>query len=224
MEQFVISAERREEIGTGAARKCRREGRTPGVVYGHGQEVVNLMVDSKELAPLLRHRGSMVIDLNIPGLAKGKDIAALLKEVQRDPVSRQVLSVDFQWISLKEAVTVAVPVAVVGKSPGVEQENGVLEQILHEVTVSCLPTAIPERLEADISSLTLGHSLHVSDLQAPEGVEVLTAPEETVITIARPVTAADLETRVEEEGAAEVEEIAEAAEEAKPAAEEEKAE
>jgi len=221
MEQFVINALRREDIGTSAARRYRREGHTPGVVYGHGQETVNLVLDTRELLVLLRHRGSMVIDLTIAGLEKDKDIAALLKEVQRHPVSRQILNVDFQWISLKEAVTVHAPVVLVGKAPGVEQENGVLEQILFEVSLSCLPIAIPEQIEADISSLTLGRSLHVSDLQAPEGVTILTPPDEAVVIIARPVTAAELETRVEEE-AAELEELAE--EEAKPEVEEEKSE
>lgn len=209
MEQFAITAQRRDSRGTGAARQYRREGFIPGVAYGHGQETVNLLVDSKALIPVLHHRGSTIIGLSIEGVDVDADLAALLKEIQRDPVSRKVLSVDFQWISLKEAVTVSVPVALAGEAPGVTAEAGVLEQVLFELSVSCMPTAIPENIEVDISGLNLGDTLHVSDLQIPEDIKVLNSPEDAVVTIARGVTAADLEVRAEGEEGEELGELAE---------------
>jgi large subunit ribosomal protein L25 len=200
MEQFAITAQRRDSKGTGAARQSRREGLVPCVIYGHGQESASLLVQAHDLLPILRHHGGTIINLNIEGTKQDKEFAALLRDVQRDPVSREVLSVDFQWISLKEAVTLSVPVALVGEAPGVKLEGGALEQVLFEISISCMPNAVPANIPADISSLNVGGSLHVSDLPIPEGVEFLTGPEETVVVIARSVTAADLESRITEEG------------------------
>ena len=201
MEQFTLTARLRETSGTSAARQFRREGLIPAVVYGHGQPVSNIVVSARDFGVLLRHHGGgHVIELNVEGQAAVSDLAVLLKEMQRNPVTREIVSLDFQWVSLKEEVRVRVPVSLIGEAPGVTQEGGALEQVLFEIEVACLPTVIPDAIRVDVSDLTLGHSLHVSDIVAPEGVRVLAEADQTVVTIGRPITAEDLTTRVEEEG------------------------
>lgn len=197
MEQFVMEARKRDKHGSGAARAYRREGLIPGVVYGHGEEPISILVPARQFQALLRHHGTL-IDLRIEGRAENAALGALLQDTQRDPVSRQVLSIDLQWVSLTESVEVHVPVVLVGAAPGVTRDGGSLDQVMHEVAISCLPTDIPEHLTADISSLEMGHSLHVRDLVAPEGVTVKSPADDAVVTITRPVRAEELEVRVEE--------------------------
>lgn len=197
MEQFALAARKRDQIGTGAARAYRREGLIPGVIYGHGQETTDILVDAKELQALLRHHSNLV-NITIDGEGNTANLAALLKEVQRDPLSRAVLSVDLQWVSLAEAVALHVPVVIVGTAPGVARDGGSLDLVMHEIAISCLPGDIPERIEADVSSLEVGHALHVSDLVPPAGVTLTAAADEPVVTIIRPIRAEDLEAHLEE--------------------------
>ena len=172
----------------------------PGVAYGLDQETVTIFVPRSELETALRteHRANVLIDLKIEGVKTGKGTAAIIKEVQRHPVTRQPLSVDLQWISLTETITVQVPVVVQGESPGVE-EGGVVDQIMHEIEVACLPTAIPDHLVADITGLNINATIHVESLEVPEGVELLVDEAEAVISISPPIKEEDLEVRVAEE-------------------------
>lgn len=199
MDQLIISAQRRSETGTGAARKFRREGFIPAVVYGYGQEPTALAINARQLQAALRHGASHVVDLQIEGVERVTDLAALIKNLEREPLSREVLSVDFQWVSMKEEINVSVSVTLTGESPAVKNEGGVLDQVMFEVEIACIPSAVPQTLELDISGLVhIGQSLHVSALSAPEGVRLLTDESETVVTIGRPVSAEDLEVRLEE--------------------------
>lgn len=210
MEQFPIAAQRRDKQGTGAARAYRREGLIPGVLYGHGEEAVPILVPARELSAFLKHHSS-VASLNIDGQSGEAGMAALLKQVDRDPLSRAVLSVDFLRVSLTETVTVDVPLVLVGEAPGVKIEGGVLEQTLHQLSVSCLPTQIPESIEVDVSNLSSAHSLHVRDVVVPEGLTINTPEDEAVATIARAVRAEDLEVAAEEGAAVAAEAEAEGA-------------
>lgn len=222
MEQFVMDARRREASGTGAARAHRREGFVPGVVYGHGLEAMSILLETKQLLAFLRHHGSL-INLTIDGQPAADNLAALLKQTQRDPVSREVLSVDLQWVSMVEEVEVEVPVVVVGSAPGVVRDGGALDQSMHEVLVACLPGDIPEHVEIDVSSLEIGHSLHVRDMTAPPGVRIVTSAEEAVVSVLRPISKEELEAQLEAPEEAEAAEVAEGeeapakAEEAAPA-------
>jgi large subunit ribosomal protein L25 len=211
MEQFVMEARKRDKLGTGAARAYRREGLVPGVVYGHGQDTTSILVEARQLQALLRHHSS-IINLTIDGVAVDSSLAALVKSTERDPVSRQVLSFDLQWVSLNEAVEVQVPLVLVGEAVGVHRDGGSLEQVMHEVTVSCLPREIPTAIEVDIAALEIGSTLHVRDLAVPVGVTVVSSPEDAMVTIARPIRAEDLEVHAEEpdEGAGEESSAAEA--------------
>ncbi len=222
MEQIKLQAYRRDETGKGAARRLRAQGLVPGVAYGLGKETAVLSVPSEALRDVLRSgRGANVLlDLAIEGIEGDHDTAAIIKEIQRHPISREALSVDLQWVSLKESITVEVAVVVEGSAPGVE-EGGALETILHTVPVACLPTAIPEQLVIDIAGMEINDTRYVSDFVVPEGVEILASPEEAVVTIVPPVNLEALEARLEEEELVgvevegeEVEEVEEAEEEA----------
>lgn len=212
MEQFAIDARRRENIGTGCARQYRRDGLIPATVYGHGQPTQSIAIDSKQLMSFLRAAGTMV-NLTIEGKSD-ETMAALIKEIQRHPVSREIQSVDFLWVSLTETVHVSVPVHLVGEAEGVKMQGGSLDQALHEITVACLPGAIPEAIEADVSALLTGQSLHVRDIVPPEGVAFVTSPDEAVAVVAKGISSEDLVTEGEEAAPAEAE-----AEEAAPAEE-----
>lgn len=208
MEQFAIAARRRDKIGTSASRAYRREGLLPAVVYGHGQEPISILVTSKDLQRFLRHHGNIAA-LQIEGVDQGEQSAVQLKETRRHPVSRELLSADFQWISLKEVLQVSVPVVLIGEAPGVTIENGVLEQTLYELNVECLPTAIPESIEVDVSSLHAGHTIHLGDITAPAGIKFVDSDEETICTIAKAISAADLENSAEAAAAAPEEAVSE---------------
>jgi len=225
MEQIKLEAQQRTPGRKAAARDVRRQGLVPGVVYGRGQDSVPLAVDARTLSQLLRqHRGANVLfDLKVDGKSP-KGVAAIIKELQADPISDQLLSVDFQWVSLTEEIAVTVPIRLEGVAAGV-QAGGVLDQSLYEVQVSCLPTHIPEALHLNVDPLEIGDSLHIADITAPEGAVILSSAEELVVTVRPPTVIAEPEPEIEEEGEeAEVEEgaePAEAAEEEAPADDEE---
>lgn len=192
MEKVRLAVQPREKTGKGVARKLRQKGLVPAVLYGKGKEPQALVVDPQEVRNYLA--GNTIFDLEIEGL--GKEIA-LIKEVQRDAISGDIKHIDFLHITLDEKVTVTVPVTLVGDAPGA-REGGVVQQLLWEMEVQCLPLEIPESIEVDISNLRVGESLSVSDVKAAEGIEILTSPEEVIVTVALP-TATVEETDAEEE-------------------------
>jgi large subunit ribosomal protein L25 len=212
MAEVKLNVVPREGTGKGVARRTRAEGRIPGIVYGKGMEPVAVSVDRREFVTALQTDAGLNALLNLT--LDGETVPTLAREIQRDPVRGTLLHVDFVKVDLKQEVEVTVPVHVVGESPGVA-EGGVLEQPLHEVTVRCLPTEVPEQIEADISGLNIGDSLRVSDLVAGRSFQILNDPENAVISIMAPISEEELaamEAGVAGE-AAEEEEAAEAPEE-----------
>lgn len=201
MELIPLKAEIREQTGKGPARRLRTAGFIPGVVYGLGRDTIHLSVARRALERV--HGGAeganVLIDLEVPGEEKDSSIAAMIKEIQRDPVTRLPLSVDFQWVSLTEEIEVEVPIEVTGTAPGVKEDGGVVQQQLHTVAVKCLPTNIPEAIVANIDGMHIGDALFVSDLPAIEGVSYVPEPDEVVLTITPPISEEDLESRVDEE-------------------------
>ncbi len=241
MEIVQLKVDKREEVGRGPARRMRRRGIVPAVAYGMSRETVHVSLPAAELERVLQtaEGANVLIDLEIPDTPKQENMASIIKAVQRDPVTREPLSADFQWISLEEKITLAVPVEVTGTAPGVVEDGGALQQQMHTVEVSCLPTDIPERIVASIDGMQIGDSLHVSDLEAISGVEVLAEADDVLLSIGAPIREEDLEVRVDEglleqlvdlePGEELVEEeaeelVPEEAEEAEEAAEEEAAE
>ena len=179
-----LSAEARTETGKGVARKLRAAGRVPAVVYGHAREAQALSLQTRELEKLLSSisTGSTVVELSL-GSATTK---TLIREVQRHPFKKQILHVDFQELVAGEKVTVDVPLVFVGTPEGVRLSGALLEQILHSIQVLVDPANIPNHIDVDVTSLAMGHSLHVSELSLPAGLEVLTDEDATVCAVVAP--------------------------------------
>jgi large subunit ribosomal protein L25 len=196
MEQKLV-AEKRDDSGKGVARKLRAAGRVPAILYGHGMDPLALSVDSKELFHLF-HTGAganVLVDL----VVDDAEHLAMPRDVQRDHIKGRFIHVDFLVVRRDEKIEIDVPVRVVGESPGVKA-GGVLEHHLWDIHVECLPTNVPEAIEVDVSALEIGDSLRVADLTAPDGVTILTNPDESVIAAVQPQMAIEPE---EEEEAAE---------------------
>jgi large subunit ribosomal protein L25 len=194
-----LTALKREGTGKGVARKLRHDGRVPAVMYGKDLEPVHLTVDAKEVEHLFHEISweNTVIDLQIEGEKEPHQI--LVREIQSPADKPQVpLHIDFLRIQKGVAVDVDVPVNLVGVPVGVRVHGGVLEQIIHELPVRCIPSLIPGSVEVDVSGLDLDGSLHVSDLTLEEGVEITIDSKRTVCLVAAP--------RVEKEPTAEAEE------------------
>jgi len=187
--QIEMPATVRSEVGKGPARRLRAAGKIPAVVYGRTMQSLPVSVDGADFARLVPESAwlSTLIRLHLEG-AKKADArpTVMIREVQRDLVRRVVLSIDFHRISLRETVRVHVPVVHVGESPGVKQ-GGILEQIMHEVEVECLPTMLPDHLVADISELNIGDTLRVKDVTPASGLRIVSPEEEVVLVIAPPV-------------------------------------
>lgn len=184
MERMQLKVDLRNEFGKGAGRRLRREGIIPGILYGTGKEAVPVSVNRKVLTDTLHKAGSMnaVFDLEITGQGK---VPAMVKDYQAHVLSRKFLHVDFLQVDLSKKVKVEAPIHLVGKAPGVK-EGGILEQITRKLEIICLPTAIPEFLEVDVSSLNIGDNLHVHDLKLPEGVEIAPGVDLTIAAVVAP--------------------------------------
>jgi large subunit ribosomal protein L25 len=192
--ELKLVAERREGTGTGVARKLRAAGRVPAIVYGQGMEPAPVSVDSKDLYHVL-HAGGANVLLDL--VVDGKGVLALARDVQRDHIHGRFVHVDFLAVSRTEKITIQIPVRVVGESVGVKA-GGVLEHHLWEIEAECLPSDVPEAIDADITELEVGDSLKVADLTAPEGVTFLSPEDELVLAVVPPQAREVVEVAVEE--------------------------
>jgi large subunit ribosomal protein L25 len=187
MEKILLKAEKRQEIGKGGARKLRREGLLPAVIYSKGH-ATPIKLQKKEMGRLISSGVGEHALLNIElsnGNGKTYNHHVLIKDYQADPVTDELLHVDFIEVSLKEKISIMVPI-VITKEPAGIKKGGIMEQHLREVEVECLPTQIPDGIEIDAGFIEIGHSLHVSDLRSPQGVKIITDPDEVVLTVLEP--------------------------------------
>jgi large subunit ribosomal protein L25 len=186
------------------AKKLRGEGRIPAVIYGRQAKTQNLEVLGKEMEDLIHHSVSenLLVDLAVKDDSRPKRLA-LVQEVQHHPLSGKVLHVDFHEIAEDEKVTIMVPVETVGEAEGVKTEGGVLEHVLFKVRARGLAKDLPEFISVDVSHLKIGQAVHLGELKAPPGVELVGDKHISVIAVAAP--------RTEEEEAAEAAEAAAAA-------------
>ncbi|RBY76007.1 50S ribosomal protein L25 [Geodermatophilus sp. TF02-6] len=206
MADFRLVAEARTEFGKGSARRTRRAGRVPAVLYGHGQDVVHLSLPAREFAAALRNGGSNVL---ITVVLDGREQLALPKAVQRDPLTRVHEHVDLLVVRRGEKVTVDVPVHVVGEAA----PDTLLSIELNTVSLEAEATHIPETVEVDVTGHEAGHGVPAGELTLPSGVTLLTDPDALVVSVLAAPTAealeaelAEAEAGIEREGSAPAEE------------------
>lgn len=202
-DQLLLTAETGRDEGTRSSRRLRREGRVPAVVYGLDADPVAVSVAWPDLRAALTTGAGVnaIITLQIDG----DEQLSVVKDLQRHPVRRDVIHVDFQRVTADQQIEADVPVTLIGEALEVTRANGMVDQTLYTLTVSAKPAEIPDEIEVDISEMTLGDAIHVSDLALPGGVTTTVDPEDTV--------AVSLVTRSTREAMA-AEDAAEAAEEA----------
>jgi large subunit ribosomal protein L25 len=213
--QTKLNVTRRAANGSREARRLRRSGRVPGVLYGGGGESVGFDADARELRLALASSGA-VLDLSVDG---EKATPVVLKEAQRDPVRGQTVHVDLLRVRLDEAIHAVVPLELTGTedAPGVK-EGGVLEHVTRELNVEALPTAIPESIVHDIGEMQIGDAIGLAVVVIPEGVTLLDDVEDTVVATLSPPR---LQTEEEEELEAETELVGEGEEAAEGAEDDE---
>ncbi len=179
-----ISATPRSTSGKGAARSLRSSGEVPGVIYGHSREAQSLAINTRDLEKVLSKISfeNTVVELSL----EGKTTRTLIREIQRHPFKKQILHIDFQELVAGELITVSIPLVLVGTPEGVRLGGGILDQVLRDIEIEVDPASIPNHINVDVSSLIIGHSIHVRDLNIPAGVKVMTDEELTVCVVAVP--------------------------------------
>lgn len=187
--EIIVQAKKRESKGTGASRRLRRAGTVPGIVYGGGKGAVSLEFDHKNLFLQFRHEAfhASILTLDV----EGKKESVLLRDYQLHPVRNTIQHIDFQRVSATEKIHVKVPLHFINEdvAPGVKLGGGLVTHILTEADVSCLAKDLPEFIEVDLANLEAGHSIHLSEIKLPKGVEFvqLAHGEDTaVVSIAKP--------------------------------------
>lgn len=195
-ESSALTVSSREPSGSRAARRLRREGNVPGIVYGGGSEPVPFQVDARELRLALQHAGA-VLELSIDG---GQSSPVVVKELVRHPVGGQATHVDLLRVRLDVAIQATVALELTGAedAPGVK-EGGVLEHVTREVTVEALPNDIPDRIEYDVSEMVIGDTVMFSQLTAPPNVQLIGDEETTIATLTPPRLQIEEEPEIEEE-------------------------
>ncbi|MFH1784478.1 MAG: 50S ribosomal protein L25 [bacterium] len=186
MKEILLEAKKRTLKGKQGTRQLRRQNIIPVVLYGAGNDSVALEVDKKTIFDIV-HEGSwesMIIDLKVDGESKAKNV--MIKELQLDPIKRSIVHLDLYEISLKEKIKIHVSVEVVGESPGVKSGGGILEHIMREVEIECLPTNIPASIEVDVSGLEIGGSVTAAEVKVPQGVTLITEPGRTLVHVIAP--------------------------------------
>src|SRR5918992_3127434 len=184
-QQANLQAVTRSDTGKGAARSLRRQGKVPGVIYGHNRAPEALAVDTAALNKMLIgiSAGTTILDVVVDGRPAVK---ALIREIQRDSVRpAEILHLDLYEVQADEKVTLSVPIHLVGIPDGVRNFGGVLDHVLRELEIEVLPADIPEHVELDVTSLAIGHSLFVRDVKV-EKAEVLNDPDTPVCTVVAP--------------------------------------
>jgi large subunit ribosomal protein L25 len=188
MESINLSAQRRERASKGSLRTLRSQGITPAVLYGREVGNIIIQVPTKELENIIAKHSisSSLINLNMSNGEEEESYMVMCREIQRDPLRGDLLHADFLQVVLNEEIETEVRIVLVGEAPGV-QEGGILQHMLRSVTVSCLPTNMPDRLEADISGLNMGDQVTVGDLEAPEGVQIVSEPNSVIALVVAPM-------------------------------------
>ena len=203
--KIEINAKERKSKGTGASRRLRHEGTTPGILYGGVKDAISLEIDTKELFMQFRHEAfhASILTLNL----EGKKESVILRDFQMHPVRNNIQHIDFQRINENEKISVKVPFHFINEetSPGVKIEGGLVSHIMTEIDISCLPKDLPQYIEVDLGELAMGESIHLSEVTVPEGVELTSLTDENdpaITSISKPkvVIEEEIVTEASEEG------------------------
>jgi large subunit ribosomal protein L25 len=185
MEKILLSAETRKGTGKGFARKLRREGKIPAVLYGRDVESVPIKISAKEWETLMRRvRKNVILTLELQGDKGVESRPVMIKKVDRGFLGDDVNHIDFLQVSMERTVEIEIPIHLTGTAKGVV-DNGIVEQHLRSIKVECLPTQIPEQIEIDVTNLDIGDSIHVSDISL-SGVKLLEHMDVAVVTVIPP--------------------------------------
>ncbi len=184
MSEIEIEVNERLETGKNANRRLRATGYIPAVVYGGGKDSVSIQVEKQVIHELLRQEGGehAVFLLKLAGTEKSRH--TMVREVEIDPISRQIIHIDFQRVLLTEKVKVMVSIELLGTSEGVKNEGGVLDFITREVEIESLPGDLPAKLTLEVSDLNIGDHLEAKDLEIPENVELMEEPGRVIVSVA----------------------------------------
>lgn len=182
MAEMTLTAEVRSDFGSAAARRIRRDGRVPAIVYGGSDDNVAVTLDPREIIRVLRSEAgrNTIVSLEVPG---AETHSVILRDWQVDPVRETILHADFQRIAMDQLLTLTVPIAIHGEAHGVKTEGGLLDVVLRELEVECLPADIPERIDCDVTNLRMNEALRVRDLPALERVEILAEPDRVIVHV-----------------------------------------
>ena len=197
-ETVTVALERRQELGKGGARKLRRVGYVPAVLYSRdsasGSEPLKIRLG--ELERILRIPGVThhILELSIDGEKR----RGIIKDIQYNPVKNEIWHIDFYEVKADQKISLTVPVVIQGESKGVKA-GGILEIVTPELEIECLPDAIPEAIVVDVTELEVGDAIHVRELKVPEGVTVAENPDEVVVVVTPPEVMAEEEEKTEEE-------------------------
>jgi large subunit ribosomal protein L25 len=179
-EAVVLAAQKREGNGSQAAKRLRKQGLIPAVLYGHQEATVSVALTADDLTKAIRH-GARVVDLRSDGNVQ----KALIKEIQWDHLGHEILHVDFYRVAADERITVTVPIEIRGTAPGVSA-GGLLDQPLHTLSVECPAISVPDSIRVNINELQLGAAIHVRDLTLPPGVTAMTDGDAIVVHVTMP--------------------------------------
>jgi large subunit ribosomal protein L25 len=188
--QLKLKAMSRKGLGKGPVKRLRAEGVIPAVLYGPHTSPESIGIGVQEFRKVMKgiHGHNVLVDLEIDQGGKVNNRLALVQDVQHHPVADMVLHVDFREVSATEKFRSAVQIRAVGEPAGVKNNGGVLEAIIHEVHVQCLPKDLPEAIEVNVELMEIGASIHIRDITPPAGVELLDDPDRTVFIVAAPLT------------------------------------
>jgi len=188
MEKIKLKAVVRKDFGKSGCKHLRKIGEIPAVVYRGGKLGANVQIGKKDLWRALHTEagGNAIISMDITGEEKHLKKTVIVQEIQLDPVSDEVVHVDFHEISLKEKLKVKVPVVAKGEAVGVKEEEGVLAQVVWEIEMECMPTAIPDEITVNVEGLHIGDALHIKDVEFPQDVHVLDDPEKVIASVHLP--------------------------------------
>lgn len=187
--QVQLKAKMRNEAGKTQVNRLRAQGVVPAVVYGAHTKAYNITVNSRELGDLLHHATgeNVLVDLQVESAGKTDNRLALIQEVQHHPFEDLILHVDFHEVLATEKLRTKVPVRPVGEPSGVKNGGGVLEYVLRELHVECLPKDLPDLIEVNVEKLEIGQSIHISDVAAPAGVALLDDKGQPVFLVVAPI-------------------------------------